>query len=134
MDNELKNKLERFALKHKLVFEEKSEVGFGRPCVGFTKGEGYINFNPTVRPDFDLVFPDDDYYESPENVPDAYHKHDCMAVLVHDGDYDKALHQLGLWVDDVEAKGGKVVEFSTGATGIQALFSGLIDYAFRFEK
>lgn len=89
MNQELRNKLEQFALKHKLILEEAGEVGFGRPCVGFLKGTGYVDYNATVHPDYKPAFPDDEYYEPP--VPDAYHKHDCLAVLVHDDDYDSAL-------------------------------------------
>jgi hypothetical protein len=132
MNDELKDKLERFALKHKLILEEAGEVGFCRPCVGYIKGNGYVNFNPTGSVVYKPIFPDDEYYSAP--VKDAYHKHNCLAVLVHDDDYETALIQLGQWVDEIESRGGCVVDYITGATGIQALLSGLVGYAFRFTN
>lgn len=132
MNKKLRKKLEKFALKHKLILEEESEVGFGRPCVGYTKGYGYVDFNPYLSDGtLDFVFPDDEYYEAP--VKDAYHKHDCLCVLVRGGDYNKALVQLGEWVDDIEKRGGYIVEYETGATGIQALLTGVTGHAFRFN-
>ncbi len=134
MNQETRNKLERFAIKHKVVLEEKGTVGFGRNCVGFLRGNGYIDLNPyKSAPTFERVFKDDDYYYEPDNVPDAYHKHDCVAVLVHGEDWGKALRQLALWVDDLEANGAQLVAYKTGATGVQAIFSGFTGYAFRFS-
>jgi hypothetical protein len=38
-----------FALKHKVIFEEDGEVGMGRPCVGFVRGDGYVDYNPYLH-------------------------------------------------------------------------------------
>ena len=125
-------KLQEFANEHKLILEDKGEVGFGRPCVGFIKGTGYIDYDPLDRPDYlTKVFPNDKDLDPPQGVPNAYHKHSCMAVLVHGDDYDAALEELAVWVDDLNRIGVRVVDFPTGAYGIQALISGVTGYAFR---
>lgn len=62
----------------------KGEVGFGRPCVGILNGQSYVDYG------YDLGI------WTPE---DAYHKHDCLAVLVYGDDYDKGLEQLIKWVE-----------------------------------
>jgi len=125
-------KLQTFANEHKLILEDKGEVGFGRPCVGFIKGTGYINYNPLDRSDYlTKVFAGDEDLTPPQGVPNAYHKHSCMAVLVHGHDYDAALEELAVWVDDWSRIGVRVVDFPTGATGIQVLISGVTGYAFR---
>lgn len=35
-----------FANKHKLIFEEEGECGFGRECVGLSIGDSWLDFNP----------------------------------------------------------------------------------------
>jgi hypothetical protein len=138
--DKIRQQLEQFAIKHKLILEDHGEVGFGRPCVGYIKGNGYVDYNPhlPLTDDFEFppVFPDDDIYRPPygDGVKDAYHKHDCLAVLVHDDDYNEALRQLAIWVDDLEARGVYVAEYHTGAQGLQALLTGLIGYAIRFKE
>ena len=42
MDDNTRSVLLAFAEKHGLIFEERGEVGFGRPCVGFTDGTRYV--------------------------------------------------------------------------------------------
>lgn len=37
---------ERFAVDHKVIFDDEGEVGFGRECVGFRDGGKYIDHNP----------------------------------------------------------------------------------------
>ena len=123
--------LERFALDHKLVFEEKGEIGFGRPCVGFTKGTSYVYYNPMDSTTFKVIqgFEDERIRENtPEN---AYHKSDCLAVLVHNNDYETAIQELVQWVKSLNELGVEIVEYETGATGIQAMFSGFTGYAMR---
>lgn len=122
--------LNRFAIDNKLILEEKGSVGFGRDCVGFVKGSGYINYNPTTYPDFDLAFPNREYIYPPNTAPDAYHKHECMCVLVHDDNYKKALRQLYAWVNHLtDSNNFEVLEYDTGAQGMQAIISGIVGYA-----
>ncbi len=133
IDRQTRQKLEQFALKHKLILEEQGEVGFGRCCIGYTRGGNYVDYNPLVYPDLLPAFPDDPPYRLPAEVKNAYHKYDCLAVLVRDGDYVEAFRQLSLWVDDLESKQARLVQYATGATGLQALLSGVYAYAFRFN-
>lgn len=131
--DEARANCQRFANAHKLVFEDRGEVGFGRPCVGFTKGNGYVEYNPLSRADDYRRIPEfaDDRLYAPDGV-EAYHKHDCLAVLVRDEDYDAAIRQLDQWVRHLESLGTvEVVSYETGATGFQAVISGVIGYALR---
>src|SRR3990167_249083 len=127
---EAKDICERFALEHKVVFETSGECGFGRECVGFiSKFGNYLDYNPHQSGDYEpiteLQCP---AVEPPHDLtPDAYHKHDCMAVL---GRGDRAIIQLAHWVKKINAVGNvRVVEYETGATGLQATFSGRVGYA-----
>ena len=90
--------MHRWADEHGCSLSTKGEVGFGRPCVGVQHGSSYLDF----------LYMEMDYTQySPlpevqafrmESPKDAYHKHPCMAVLVHDDDYDTALRQLYDWI------------------------------------
>lgn len=120
----------RFANHHKIILQDQGEVGFGRPCVGFTHGDNYINFNPTDAVKYEYI-PElyDERLEAPRGV-NAYHKHDCLAVLVENGDYDTALVQLNDWINHLEDQGEvKITPYPTGAVGIQALLTGVIGHA-----
>ena len=65
---------------------------------------------------------------------DAYHKHDCLCVLVHDDDYDAALIELDTWIEHLESQGQVSIErYETGAKGMQAIISGLIGFAVRIS-
>jgi hypothetical protein len=124
MKKTIKAKLEKFALKHKLILEEHGEVGFGRPCVGFLTGDSYLDYPPVYSHGdaFKEIYPDCDF----PTVDNSYHKHNCLAVLVRGDDYAKGLDELAEWVDKIEAKGEvEVVDYATGASGIQATLSGL---------
>ena len=130
------DKFKEFAFKHKLIFVDDGEVGFGRPCVGFlAPGGSYVDFDPYHAETFEPIFPENEgVIFTPSGVKDAYHKHDCMAVLVRGENYDEALRQLELWVDHLEHIGVEVESFKTGAKGFQAMISGVIGYAFRVSK
>ena len=129
------NELNVFANKHKLILEDNGEVGFGRPCVGFiSKGGNYLDYNPYSHPDYEPIWERDERLEPPKDVTDAYHKHDCFAVLVHNENHEDALRQLLLWVKHLEKQGElEVVEHNTGAEGVQAILSGVIGYSLRFK-
>ena len=127
--------LEAFATKHNLKLKTKGEVGFGRPCVGFTdaNGRGYIDHSPLNMQTFNEVWPQDDRLYSPPGV-EAYHKHQCLAVIVEDDNFDAGLDQLAEWMRHLESQGDvEVVEYATGAVGVQAMVSGTHGKAIRFK-
>jgi hypothetical protein len=72
--------LTEWAARYGCCLQLAGEVGFGRECTGILKGDTYIDYahEPGIW--------------TPE---DAYHKHDCLAVL---GRGDGALEQLYQWV------------------------------------
>lgn len=78
--------------RYELTLQTRGQVGFGRPCVGITYGQSYVDF------DYELHYSVDRGGIGLWNPPDAYHKHDCLAVLVHNDDYVTALDQLYDWV------------------------------------
>lgn len=132
--NPIWQNLQRFANEHKVILEDDGEIGFGRPCVGFLRGGSYIAYNPRCYPGLKLVWPYDRRLGPPKAVRDAYHKGNYLAILVPDDNYDKALCQLNAWVECLRSLGEiEVVDFETGATGTQAIFSGYIAYAIRFK-
>lgn len=127
--------LQRFANEHKVILEDDGEIGFGRPCVGFLREGLYVAFNPRKHPGYDYVWPKDTRLYPPSVITDAYHKHNCFAILVHGDNYDKALAQLDSWVEHLKMQGTvELVEYKTGATGVQAIFSGIFSYAFRLAE
>jgi hypothetical protein len=131
-----KEKLLAFANKHQLILEEKGECGFGRPCVGFLSkgGINYVDYNPSSYDGYKDIWEYDDRLCAPEGVK-AYHKHYCMAVLVTDDNYEEGLNQLLKWVEHLESQGEvEVVEYATGAVGVQAIISGITGYAIRFKQ
>lgn len=123
--------LQRFANDHGIVLQLEGSVGFGRECVGFTHGDNYVAYNPLRYPDFEPVsgFEDDSIGDCAP--ADAYHKHNCLAVLVHDGDRDNAILQLVQWVEAMNEFGVEVAEYETGATGLQAMMTGVLGRAVR---
>ena len=128
---EHKANIQEFANRFKLIFEDDGEVGFGRKCVGLTNGNNYVDYNPTQYPDYDYV---EEFYDErlfdiiPEN---AYHKHNCLAVL---GNEESSIIQLSEWIDKLKELGAVVEKYKTGATGIQALVSGIENYAIKLPK
>jgi hypothetical protein len=138
MEYEGRDRLERFALKHKLAIELEGEVGFGRECVGLTHGNNYIGYHPwvykqngTLHPDL-VEHPDpkimDPRLKPPKGyAPDAYHKHTCVCVLGRSPD---AIAQLVAWADYYEELGVEAVDYETGATGLQAMMTGVLGKAF----
>lgn len=99
--------LQAWAADRKLIFESRGEVGFGRPCVGLTDGHSYVDLGP--EEEFDsghgdpIRFPTRlDDASAPLDV-NAYHKTECLAVLVEDEDYEAAIEQLFRWVQKIDA-------------------------------
>ena len=119
---------EHFAIKHKVIFEDEGECGFGRECVGFlAQGGCYVAFNPRDDKTYEIIEGFEcGNAEAPDDV-NSYHKHDCMAVLGQD---DEAIIGLAKWVEKLESFGNvRVVEYPTGAEGMQAIISGMFGYA-----
>ena len=143
----VKSRLLAFANKHKLILEDEGEVGFGRLCVGFlTKAGSYLDLNPNRFTNDDKyceeVWPRDERLQAPDGVR-AYHKHECLCVLVYpditEGPppyrmmTEEALRQLAQWIDHLDSQGDLVVvEYETGAEGMQALMTGVLGYALRY--
>jgi hypothetical protein len=68
-------------------------------------------------------FSDENFWDiAPEN---AYHKSDCIAVL---GRGDDAIRELSDWVEGLKGMGAEVRSYQTGATGMQAILSGVTNY------
>lgn len=102
--------LAAFAGRHKIIFENEGEIGFGRPAVGFVSRAGaFVDYNPWdyyADGEIHTPFPEDRRLNPPPAlVPDAYHKHTSLSVLVHGADYDEALNQLYEWVKYLEGQG-----------------------------
>ena len=123
--------IQEFANRFKLIFEEEGECGFGRECVGLTNGNNYVDYNPTdsVNCDYIKEFYNDKFYDIAP--ADAYHKHNCLAVL---GRGEKSIRQLADWVDKLNEMGAVVEIYATGATGLQAMISGTHNYAVRVKN
>lgn len=126
---EHKANIEEFCERFELTFEDEGEVGFGRECVGILKGTNYVNYNPSLSGgNYDTIkelFDEEFYGLAPE---DAYHKHDCLCVL---GRSDESIKQLSEWVDALNEYGVEVVEYETGAQGLQAMMTGYVGYAIK---
>ncbi len=135
--NDVLKKLTDFATKHDLRLETCGEVGFGRSCVGFQdKLRGnYVDYNPgkIVGNEYQYIWTYDLRLDEAA-TENSYHKHRCMAVLVH-GDYESALRELAFWVDCLESQGEVYIEkFDTGSRGLQAIFSGEAGMALRIRN
>jgi hypothetical protein len=85
----------RWALENGVAIMH-GECGFGRLCVGVNSAGQWIDwrqydqhFNVVGVP-YDGLVPDD-----------AYHKHDCVCVLVQGDDYPAAWWQLAIWLDAI---------------------------------
>lgn len=126
-----------FANRHKLIFEDRGEVGIGRPCVGLLRNDRYLDYHPhdvDYEPITDPTGLHDARLAPPAFIEDVYHKHDCVCVLVHNDDYDRAIAQLSVWLQELERQGNiEIVRFHTGATGLQTMFTGAFGYAIRFK-
>jgi len=128
-------KLQEFANKHSVVLEKKGEIGFGRACVGFMHGENFISYNPTDDKTYKYILGKHDKRLCSPTGVNSYHKGDYMAVLVSDEDYNEGLFQMLKWVEHIGSQGEvEVVEYPTGATGLQALISGMYAKAIKLKE
>jgi hypothetical protein len=106
--DEMRAWLHKWGDENRCFFQAHGECGFGRPCVGMIATGHYIDYGgytsfdpPTQIEGYDSVR-NKVCQSSPE---DAYHKDDCLAVLVHGDDYDEATRQLYEWVKGIDAAG-----------------------------
>lgn len=129
--NECKQNIQEFANCFKLIFEDEGECGFGRECVGLTNGNNWVDFNPINLKTKEYIegFYDKRFYDIAPK--DAYHKHNCLAVL---GRGENAIRQLSKWVDKLKELGVVVEKYETGAEGIQSMISGVWNYAVRIPN
>jgi hypothetical protein len=92
----------------------RGECGFGRPCVGINAGGHWVDLGPPEHiegPGYSMDIPSVlPGARPPDGVDDAYHKHDCLAVLVHAADYEAiteaeyepAIRQLFIWMQEID--------------------------------
>lgn len=115
--------MHRWADEHGCSITTKGEVGFGRPCVGVSHGNSYVDFL-YMEMDYQQYSPLPEVRAFRLAQPtDAYHKHPCMAVLVQSDDwenipeeaYDTALRQLYDWIKFCN-ENGWVVKISARKT------------------
>lgn len=122
--NEAKKICETFALKHRVIFDEEGSCGFGRDCVGFRDGGAWVDHNPHNPEDYELM---EEYIceaAYPPEGTEAYHKHDCLAVLGHG---ESSVIALAKWVQSMEKAGEvKIVTYDRGHKDlISQCFHGL---------
>ena len=116
-----------FAAKRNIIFEPEGGCGIGRKCVGFLgKNGNWIDYNPIDMETYDPIkYLECEALEPPKGT-DAYHKHNCLAVL---GRGEVAINGLASWVVKMELAGTvEIKEYSTGATGRQAAMTGATGY------
>ena len=112
LDVSKRPQLKAFLEHHKDIGFEVVEAtaGFGRPCVGISKDGQYLEYGKLNEQTY--------MTESDCNVarkfapPDAYHKHDCFAVLFKEKEgathaqlINGALEQLEYWVNGLNHYG-----------------------------
>ena len=112
--------LERWAAENGCRFEPEGECGFGRECVGVTAGDEYPAYEAFNHETLEET------HNCPEaappvGVPNAYHKHPCLAVLGRGPD---AIHELYLWVGALAERGVVVERRPRQGRPIDLLFHG----------
>lgn len=105
--------LTEWAAKWGASLQLAGQVGFGRDATGILKDGHYID---TAEAKGQTTYAGRDGWWQPE---DAYHKHDCLAVLGHG---DEALSQLYEWVRWLDGHGWGAGEESRKVTSDIDLF------------
>lgn len=98
--------LTNWAAKHGADVTFNGTCGFGRECVGVLIGGQYLDYGHLWDLWRDYQGKWDELWWAPE---DAYHKHDCMAVL---GLGPAAVEQLYEWAKFLDEHGWTVAEQS----------------------
>lgn len=104
----------QWAHKNKCVLELEGECGFGRECVGIVRGHNYPDYQWYDKETWDRADSNGDVW----SPPNAYHKHDCVAVL---GRGEEAESQLYDWLKWFEDNGFVVEEEARDLKGMDAL-------------
>ena len=126
---ESKKYLQEFCNKHDIDLVEKGECGICRPCVGILKKHGFIDYNPCW---YDENYESHYYFEENElffktKTENAYHKHDCFAILCSDDDesYNEALIELADWIKAIESKAKITIKtYETKSLNANVFFTG----------
>jgi hypothetical protein len=105
-----------WAARYRCSLQLNGQVGFGRDCVGVLNDGTYIDSG-------DVKWGGDRFAGDWWEPEDAYHKHDCLAVLGHD---DDALAQLYAWVKWLDGHGyGVGIVYREPASDIDLVFHGI---------
>jgi hypothetical protein len=112
---ECKLNIKTFADRFNLIFEEEGQCGLGRECVGLIFGDNYVDYNPCDDTYLDYIeyFYDERLYDI--KPTDAYHKHDCIAVL---GRGDDVIRQLSDWIDSLNELNAVIEKISISSTKV----------------
>lgn len=147
------NWLAQYAMENGLAVQLKGEVGFGHECVGLLDGQSYVDVDYGMNgvPEYDeffektkhLKFPEfPKAYEiicdprlkpSPGLIPDAYHKHNCLAIL---GRGRVAETQLYEWVRPLVDQGAfiEVLDRPIPDNPISVMMHGMTRTRLTFKK
>lgn len=86
--------MNEWAAKHGATITLEGQCGFGRECVGLLVSGVYPDY-AWLNDDFDRIDNNGDVW-TPEN---AYHKHDCVAVLGRGEEAESQLYEWLRWFD-----------------------------------
>ena len=117
--DEMTGYLRGWAQAQGCYFDEEAECGFGREAVGITRKGSFIDLyylGEDYRPLPASLSPEE--VGPPEGVTDAYHKHDCLAVLGRGGG---AIRQLYLWVKHLAKQDIRVEDAPRRTADLSAL-------------
>lgn len=87
-----------------LYLQLDGEVGFGRECVGILDGASYVDFDTYDEETFEPL-PGQEGLIPGAEAPEAYGKHDCLAVL---GRGPESESQLYAWVRRLSEAGARI--------------------------
>lgn len=135
-----------FANKHELIYKREGEVGFGRECCGFLATNGsYVDYSPTKAVYAESAINPHNFVDVPEfarenltppddEVPNAYHKHECLAVLASEeaGGHHAQLARWVLYMESIakNTNGELFVDrYDNGYRGMQAMMNQGYGYA-----
>lgn len=106
-----------WAARYRCSLQLNGEVGFGRDCVGVLNEGTYIDLEEVKGRE--AYQPGGEWWQP----GDAYHEHDCLAVLGHD---DDALAQLYAWVKWLDGHGyGVEIVYREPTSNIDLAFHGI---------
>jgi hypothetical protein len=122
------NKIIQFCDEIDAEFHIHSSCGIVRPCIGIIKDNGFVSYNPiydwgNIEP-YEMKNKDNEgdyitelYCEEFDKIKasDAYHKFDCLAVLLSESNanknYKEAIGQLYKWVIALEKIGVELIHY-----------------------